>query len=374
MLQLLRKTLRNPPPSLVEQPELLEAITAVTNDTLPPSMPLRAIQEAGAEVGQRRARAVSESPLAIPQQADIREAFRAPIRMPELPEYLSLDTGGSKDRPILSSHADSALEEIVGEHSSSYLSTLGISPTRTLLLTGEPGTGKTMAARWIAAALQRDLYTVDLGALMSHELGRSALNLQIAMRTAASDSAILFIDELDAVAKSRGDSSDVGEARRLVNVFLLELDQWPEGHLLIGATNHPELLDRAVGRRFERRVNLSTPDVKTRQEIIKRIYPHWSSSEVQVLAEATPTATGSDLYSISLRARRRAASRSTSLPGLGDAITSLHTLPNVTKDQRDRIIRALRAQDLSTRAIASIVGVTHPTVAAVLRDVGNDEL
>jgi SpoVK/Ycf46/Vps4 family AAA+-type ATPase len=291
----------------------------------------------------------------------------------ELPDSLTREVLGAAERPILSSPASDVLDDIINEHTGELLAEMGIPPTRTLLLTGEPGTGKTMTAKWIAATLQRELYTVDLAALMSHELGQSATNLQLAMRTAARHSAVLFIDELDAVAKSRGDSADVGEARRLVNVFLLELDQWPEGHLLIGATNHPELLDRAVGRRFERRVNLSPPELKVRTEIITRIFPQWETQESALLAELTPTATGSDLSSIALAARRRAAARSSRDVGLGDAINSLHPFPKATKVQRDRMILVLHAQGMSARAIASTIGITHPTVTAVLRGVGESD-
>lgn len=369
MLQLLRKLLRNPPSSLVESPELMAVISAVANEAVPPSMPLRALREAGAGRGQ--AREVDPSPLSAPaRQHATRQGKGDRLRL-ELPESLTRELLTTAEKPLLSNPANSVIEDVVNEHASDFLSQLGIPPTRTLLLTGEPGTGKTMAAKWIAATLNRELYTVDLAALMSHELGQSATNLQLAMRTAARHSAILFIDELDAVAKSRNDSADVGEARRLVNVFLLELDQWPEGHLLIGATNHPELLDRAVGRRFERRVNLSPPEMSVRLEIIMRIFPGWATQDSKLLAELTPGATGSDLSSIALGARRRAAARGSRNVTLADAVDSLTALPKVAKVQRDRIIKVLHAQGMSARAIASKIGITHPTVSAVLRNADN---
>ncbi|WP_162254913.1 AAA family ATPase [Arthrobacter sp. Soil762] len=365
MLQLLRKLLRNPPASLSESPDLLAIISAVTNEAVPPSMPLRAVREAG--VGRAQAREVNTSPLVAPTKQLMREYARVDRPRIDLPDSLTREDLEDIEKPILSAPADTVVDDVIQEHVGKLLAEMGVPPTRTLLLTGEPGTGKTMTAKWIAASLQRELYTIDLGALMSHELGQSAANLQLAMRTAARHSAVLFIDELDAVAKSRGDSSDVGEARRLVNVFLLELDQWPEGHLLIGATNHPELLDRAVGRRFERRVNLSPPDNKVRAEIIMRMFPYWETHDAVLLAELTPNATGSDLRSLALAARRRAAAKGSRDVGLADAIICLHPNPSVTKRQRDRMITVLHAQGMSARAIASIIGITHPTVAAVLK-------
>ena len=368
MLQLLRRTLRNPPESLTQAPDLIAAILRVTNEASPPSMPLRAIQESGTRSGERVARAVAGRRVSAPSvESQVPRAAVAPNLVADLPDSISVDRQVSPNRPILSDLGSAALDEIVVEHTDPFFAESGISPTRTLLLTGEPGTGKTMAARWLASALGRELYTVDLGSLMSHELGRSSINLQAAMRTAARHGAILFIDELDAVAKSRGDSSDVGEVRRLVNVFLLELDHWPDGQLLIGATNHPELLDRAVGRRFERRLSLSLPDAATRESIVSSHFPSWSKADRGVLAECTPSFSGSDLQTLALRATRRAAGRHEA-PTLGDALVSLQGLPKLSKARRDRVIRALHASGLSDRSIASVVGVTHPTVGTVLRN------
>lgn len=159
----------------------------------------------------------------------------------------------------------------------------------------------------------------------------------------------------------------MGEARRLVNVFLLELDQWPQSHLLIGATNHPELLDRAVDRRFERKLFLSSPDLLTRIAIIQADFPDWSEADTAFLGEVTAGSTGSEISSLSLRARRSAAHRGEATASVTDAVLSLGVIPNLTKTQRHSLIRALHERGFSDRAIASVVGVTHPTVAASLR-------
>jgi hypothetical protein len=363
MLQLLRRLLRNPPPSL-NKPEVLEVLSSVANQAVPPAMPLRARQETG--LGGRLPRSVSDTPLAQPGSQSRLQRPQPPLSQ-DFPSALTIDRTTSATKPLLGDAAAAALEEIVAEHSGDFYETAGVPPTRTVLLTGKPGTGKTMTARWIASALGRELFTIDLGALMSSELGRSAINLQVAMRTAARADAVLFIDELDAIAKARGEGSDVGEARRLVNVFLLELDQWPSGHLLVGATNHPELLDRAVDRRFERRLVLVAPDQATRTRMIATMFPEWRTDDVRLLADLTDGSTGSDLQSIALRARRTAAHKNDGVVSLADAIAGMDHLPKLNKIQRDRVIRVLHQRKMSDRAIASILGVTHPTVAASLR-------
>src|SRR5665213_3572636 len=122
-----------------------------------------------------------------------------------------------------------------------------------------PGVGKTLAARWIARELHRPLLTLDLSAVMSSFLGRTGANVRHVLDYAKGVDCVLLLDELDSIAKRRDDASDVGELKRLVTVLLQEIDDWPSTGLLIAATNHSDLLDPAVWRRFEMRVNFPMP-------------------------------------------------------------------------------------------------------------------
>lgn len=128
-----------------------------------------------------------------------------------------------------------------------------------------------MAARWVAAALGVPLLILDLSAVMSSLLGRTGVNLRYVLDYAKSQRCVLLIDELDSIGKRRNDDSDVGELKRLVNVLLQQLDDWPaNGGLLMGATNHPELLDPAIWRRFEAAIEFPLPDLPARVEAVKR--------------------------------------------------------------------------------------------------------
>lgn len=127
----------------------------------------------------------------------------------------------------------------------------GIAPTRSAVMIGPPGVGKTLSARWIASRIGKPLWVLDLGAVMSSFLGKTGNNLRAALDYAKENEAILLLDEFDAIAKKRSDEADIGELKRLVTVMLQEVDLWPDSSLLLAATNHPELVDPALWRRFD---------------------------------------------------------------------------------------------------------------------------
>lgn len=144
----------------------------------------------------------------------------------------------------------------------------GMTPTRSLLLVGAPGVGKSLAARYLAVQLERPLLTLDLAAVMSSFLGRTGNNIRAVLDYARRSSSILLLDEFDAIAKRRDDAADVGELKRLVTVLLQAIDDWPRDGILLGATNHPDLLDPAVWRRFDRVIEFPFPSA---DEIVRTI-------------------------------------------------------------------------------------------------------
>ena len=145
-----------------------------------------------------------------------------------------------------------------------------IKPSTSLLLTGLPGTGKTMLARYIASVLDKNLIVLDLSASMSSLMGKTGANLKKVLQYAKQNASVLLFDEFDAIAKKRDDNTDLGEIKRVVNVLLMELEDWPVSSVFIATSNHPELLDKAVWRRFDHSISIPLPEDSERLLILEK--------------------------------------------------------------------------------------------------------
>ena len=146
----------------------------------------------------------------------------------------------------------------------------GYLPPRTLLLKGLPGTGKTMLAHWLAQTLEMPFVVLDLATAISSFLGKTGGNLRRSLDYARATPCVLLLDEFDAIGKRRDDETEVGELKRIVNVLLKELEDWPHHSILIAATNHPELLDPAIHRRFDVVWEMPLPGILQAESILKR--------------------------------------------------------------------------------------------------------
>lgn len=266
-----------------------------------------------------------------------------------------------KSEPIHSKEISSTLRQVIleREHSEALLKE-ELFPTRSMIFQGPPGVGKTMSARWLSKELNLPLLILDLATVMSSFLGKTGSNVRAVLEYAMSFPCILLLDEFDAVAKRRDDDRELGELKRLVTVLLQAVDDWPSSSILIAATNHGELLDPAIWRRFDLEVTFKIPDEEL---ILEYIEKNWSE-EVQDPAQAVVKYNGYSFSYIDREIRREKRE---------DVISRLFMLPPSFSDnkidysalsitEKKKIAVTLKNQGLSQRNIANTLGISRPTV------------
>ena len=129
-----------------------------------------------------------------------------------------------------------------------------------LFLFGHTGCGKTTTAKAIAHVLDKKIFTLNLGGIVSSRLGETAKNITEVFKKASRENAVLFLDEFDYIGKIRDyDNKDSGEMKRLVNTVIQLIDQLPNDTLLIAATNHSSIIDTALLRRFQLKLKFEAP-------------------------------------------------------------------------------------------------------------------
>lgn len=255
-----------------------------------------------------------------------------------------------------------------------------------LLMYGAPGTGKSRLARYIANELGLDLYVARLDGLISSFLGSTAKNIRALFDFAAKTPCVLFLDEFDAIAKVRGDDQEMGELKRVVNSFLQNLDSLGGQSIVLAATNHENLLDAAVWRRFTYRVFLDLPDQEQRQRMWGDFLGplSFSERELTLLADISEGFTGSDIREASARLRRRqmASGQPTSLKDIFPILLNLALDHQGTRfasqlqgKDANALVHLLRARDerlYSLAVLAELLGLSKATVHRMTKMEGED--
>ena len=325
----------------------------------------RKYQKIAPELGDQLKELVKQSPT---RQSPLRSESVAtiPVDRDSRLQLLRHESGAALEHePIWSAMVTEQLEEIVSEHlRSNELLAKGLAPTRTAIFTGPPGVGKTLAARWLASRLNRPLLTLDLSAVMSSFLGRTGSNVRHVLDYAKGVSCVLLIDELDAIAKRRDDAQEVGELKRLVTVLLQEVDDWPEGGLLVSASNHPELLDPAVWRRFEMQIQFEIPEKRAVRQAIKLFVGEnvaLSDNWATILSEVLHGQSFSDIERVLKGLRRQAVVNGCQLEDLFPRVVRQH-LDGLSKSAKKDIALRLTDAGLSQRSVNELTGLSRDTL------------
>jgi SpoVK/Ycf46/Vps4 family AAA+-type ATPase len=171
---------------------------------------------------------------------------------------------------ILEPKLNARLERILLEQRQrEKLLTHGLSPRRKILLVGPPGTGKTLTARALAGELSQPLFAILLDGIITKFMGETAAKLRLVFDALQRTRGVYLFDEFDALGSHRASQNDVGEIRRVLNSFLQFLEQDESESLIIAATNHPSLLDRALFRRFDDVLEYSLPDDELAERMLR---------------------------------------------------------------------------------------------------------
>lgn len=192
-----------------------------------------------------------------------------------------------------------ACQELVEEqHRRDLLRSYGLEPRHRVLLSGPPGNGKTTLAEAIAAELMVPLFVVRYEAVIGSFLGETSGRLKKLFDFVRTHQCVLFFDEFDTLGKERGDTHETGEIKRVVSSLLLQIDALPSHVVVVTATNHPELLDRAVWRRFQLRLELQPPSQAQKEQWFLKLQERLGAPlglSPKTLANKLPATSFSDL-------------------------------------------------------------------------------
>lgn len=212
-----------------------------------------------------------------------------------------------KESLLLSSAVESRVKEFLANiRRFDDLARVGAAMASRLLTYGPPGTGKTRLARHVAASLELPLLTVRCDTLVSSLLGQTSRNLRRVFEYSQQQPCVLFLDEFDALAGARGNERDVGELQRVVIALLQNIDAVPENTIVVAATNHDQLLDPAVWRRFSFRIPMAEPDLDLRRLLWKQYLEPFSSETLDLnhLAKISAGITGANIEQVCLDTKR----------------------------------------------------------------------
>lgn len=256
-------------------------------------------------------------------------------------------------------------------------SKVGAAMSSRLLIYGPPGTGKTRLTRKIAGTLKLPLLTIRCDTLVSSLLGQTSKNLRKVFDYAQSLPCVLFLDEFDALASARGNDRDVGELQRIVIALLQNIDALPESTVLIAATNHDALLDKAIWRRFGFRIPMPLPDKALRESLWQHFLKPFSSTHINIgaLANASEGITGSNIEQICLDAKRNAVIHQSNLIdetellrrlGLNLALTrGIHL---TTIDQEVYWLKNWLPKEFPLRTLAKIYNTSTRNITTILKE------
>ena len=281
------------------------------------------------------------------------------------------------DSLVLNKNTENEIEDFIKCYKSrDKLIAAGIDETNTLLLYGPPGCGKTTVAKYISMKTGLPLITARLDGLISSLLGSTAKNIRKIFDFASRQECILFLDEFDAIAKARDDQREIGELKRVINSLLQNIDFMPKHCVLMAATNHPELLDRAVWRRFIQKVEVSLPSKESLKELIQNLSSPYTfdfggaTIKGDTLLNLFIGLSPSDLKTLFERAKIKCVLENQSQLDIVQLLLGTFELLDEEKSEKE-FIRFLNSKGVAQRHINKLTGISLRQIKNYLKPDAN---
>ncbi len=239
-----------------------------------------------------------------------------------------VDVPASAERHLLTDAQKAFVEDYLSVlKARGELEKRGIKAGTNLLLYGPPGCGKSHLAAYIARQVALPMYVARLDGLISSFLGSTAKNIRSVFEFASRTPCVLLLDEFDAIAKLRDDQQELGELKRVVNSFIQNLDSLAQDVIVIAATNHEQLLDPAVWRRFHYLFHIGPPSLKQRETFWEFFSDdlNWKAKDLRALADLSEGFSVAAIEGAATRVRQQAVTRQMK-PTLHTALTALASL------------------------------------------------
>ena len=285
---------------------------------------------------------------------------------------------------VLSKRNAEKLESfILSYQNADKLNSVGIDAPNSLLLYGPPGCGKTKCAYLIAKQLNLPLVIARLDSMISSYLGTTAKNIRSLFEFSQKMPCVLFLDEFDAIAKARDDNNELGELKRVVNSLLQNIDTMSKDSLILAATNHHQLLDLAIWRRFNYKLEIELPDMDAIAELINLFTNNlyiFSKKEVLEISTLFIGLSGADIEEIITKSLRNSIihDHPFAISNIYEEFfTTKNILPQNCDDSRELLqIKAkyLRDRDskvFSLQVIADILGSSKTTIQKLVKEVNS---
>lgn len=288
-------------------------------------------------------------PVDAESRADIVE-----ISMPQI----------EKSQIILSKYIEEEIANFVKCYQSrDQLLRAGLDSSNSLLLYGPPGCGKTTTAQYISSITGLPLVTARLDGLISSLLGSTAKNIRKIFDYAAKRECVLFLDEFDVIAKLRDDKNELGELKRVVNSLIQNIDSLNNDSIFIAATNHHELLDPAIWRRFTKIIALEKPHIEQIGKLIHIFLANSSNNilnnekKLEQVESAFAGFSHSDIKTVLANAIRNSIIHENVLVTVCDVLREIYFYKNHNIDDEDAFIRFLLLNNVTHKEINESLGI-----------------